>query len=172
MCSLYLGVIRESLSDSLFYLSDLLFIFLVNNLNAYPESSRNEAILYENCCKFSASESFCDVCYRSFRSSSLYFAKRWFSAKAVAIPKNADTHIQKTAPASPMVMADVTPFPYSHFSSLRHTHSPQIFSYFAFFLTPLIICGTKLICLLALKVRILERGDPSLMDQPIAERLR
>ena len=80
VCSLYLEVIKESLSDILFYLSDLLFIFHVNEVNTYPDSFWNEAVLYENCRKFSVPSPFVMYAIGPFRSSSLYFTKRRFSA--------------------------------------------------------------------------------------------
>ncbi len=38
-----------------------------------------------------------------------YFVPRTFSARPVAVPKSADTHIQKTAPGPPMETAAATP---------------------------------------------------------------
>ena len=66
-----------------------------------------------------------------------------------------------------MAMADETPvilsIPIEIPRDIHIVH--RYFRLFAFFLAPLIICDTKGIC------QIRERGRPSVMDQPLAERL-
>ena len=123
--------------------------------------------LFTKTAKFSASESFCDACYRIFQVVIVVFCRKNILCIDRCHSQKCWYHIQKTAPSPPMAMANASPvilpipivIPRDIYIVRRY------FRLFAFFLAPLIICDTKGIC------QIRERGRPSLMDQPLAERL-
>lgn len=166
MCSLYLEVIRESLSVSLFYLGELLLIFHVNEVNTYPESSWNEAVLYENCQVFGFWVLLWCMLYNLLGSHGCILQKE-DSLHRCCHAQKCWYHIQKTAPSPPMAMANasslILPIPIAVPRDIYKVG--RYFRLFAFFLGPLIICRTKGIC------QIRERRRPCIMDQILTERL-
>ena len=117
--------------------------------------------------KFSASESFCDACYRIFQVVIAVFCQKEILCIGRCHSQKCWYHIQKTAPSPPMAMANassvILPIPIAVPRDIYKVG--RYFRLFAFFLGPLIICRTKGIC------QIRERRRPSLMEQPLAERL-
>ena len=117
--------------------------------------------------KFSASESFCDSCYRIFQVVIAVFCRKKILCMDRCHSQKCWYHIQKTAPSPPMAMTNASPviLPIPIVVPRDIYIVRRYFRLFAFFLAPLIICGTKGIC------QIRERGLPSLLDQSLAERL-
>ena len=166
VCSLYLEVIRDNLSVSLFYLSEFLLIFHFNEVNTYPESSWNEAIFCENCQVFGFQVLLWCMLSNLSGSHRCILPKEDslhrplpFPEMLISHPENSSFTTYGYGKCKPRDIAIPIAVPRDIYIVRRY------FSLFAFFLAPLIICGTKGIC------QIRERGLPSLLDQSLAERL-
>ena len=116
--------------------------------------------------KFSASESFCDSCYRIFQVVIAVFCRKKILCMPLPFPEMLISHPENSSfttygygKCKPRDIAIPIAVPRDIYIVRSY------FRLFAFFLAPLIICDTKGIC------QIRERGRPSLMDQPLAERL-